>query len=129
MKIGEMIDVLEAYRDGKEIEGRRFNNDVWEKCDLPAWCFSEFNYRIKPEPENPKTRLIRVEELPMPCFVSGCVVDAPTRLLVSGYCDGDQTIRAGGKWVKVPEFYKFSPDGKDWYKFEVNADTGEWIKS
>lgn len=43
----EMIDVIQAYRDGKSVE---YNNgdDIWIPIDMPTWNFNKFTYRVKP---------------------------------------------------------------------------------
>ena len=50
--IESMIEVLQAYKDGKKIE---FNPDgFWWPCDEeggPAWNFDKFQYRIAQEPK------------------------------------------------------------------------------
>lgn len=47
--IDEMIAVMKAYQEGKEIEFR-CNGSVfkeWEKTDSPAWNWGVNDYRIK----------------------------------------------------------------------------------
>jgi hypothetical protein len=44
----EMINVMQAYVDGKEIEYQ--DNDNWLKTNYPSWDWKNFVYRIKPEP-------------------------------------------------------------------------------
>ena len=48
--IESMIEVLQAYKDGKKIE---FLNivGVWEKLTNPSWDFRAYEYRIAPEPK------------------------------------------------------------------------------
>lgn len=41
----EMIDVLKAYEEGKEIE--IYDGRAWIKCNPPLWNFALFNYRVK----------------------------------------------------------------------------------
>ena len=41
----EMIDVLKAYEEGKEIE--IYDGRAWIKCNPPLWNFATFNYRVK----------------------------------------------------------------------------------
>jgi hypothetical protein len=53
MDLDEMIAVLQAAKEGKEIEVQ-FPNTVggqkWHDAISPIWNFSNGNYRIKPEP-------------------------------------------------------------------------------
>lgn len=49
----EMIAVIQAHKDGKEIEFRdqRFTEfKEWVQCREPHWNFRDCTYRIKPEP-------------------------------------------------------------------------------
>ena len=42
--------LIHAWADGAEIEIRRSADAPWEKTEAPKW-YSEFEYRIKPEPK------------------------------------------------------------------------------
>jgi hypothetical protein len=45
----EMIEVIEAHRDGYEIQVRPVDSTYeWEKCIDPSWNFSVSEYRTKP---------------------------------------------------------------------------------
>ena len=47
----EMIDVIAAYRDGKQIERRPVGNvrsDAWIPVQTPEWNFVINDYRVKP---------------------------------------------------------------------------------
>lgn len=41
----EMIEVIKAYEEGKEIE--IWDGRAWLKCEPPLWNFAVFNYRVK----------------------------------------------------------------------------------
>lgn len=45
----EMIAVMQAYVDGKEIE--LFNSKTWEHIIDPAWNWRNNDYRVKETPE------------------------------------------------------------------------------
>ena len=51
----EMIAVMQAYEDGKEIEFKPHTGKTWISMKLttipPIWSWSSDDYRIKPEPE------------------------------------------------------------------------------
>lgn len=52
-ELNRKIAVMEAYRDGREIEYRRYAYQIdWrDSADpSPAWNWAEFDYRVKPEP-------------------------------------------------------------------------------
>jgi hypothetical protein len=48
MSTKEMIAVMQAFDDGKVIQ---FKGDLgtWQDCN-PSWNWSEYEYRVKPEP-------------------------------------------------------------------------------
>lgn len=55
MTIDEMIEVLEAYKNGKEIEYcDKFISSIsgWNIVENPIWDFGNFNYRVKKAPTN-----------------------------------------------------------------------------
>jgi hypothetical protein len=53
----EMIAVIQAHKEGKEIQFRCVDDfdKTWTSYSesSPSWNFSEFEYRIKPEPRKP----------------------------------------------------------------------------
>lgn len=51
MKHNEMINVIQAHKDGKMIQYRLQNHNTgeWQDTDNPMFNFGEFDYRIKPE--------------------------------------------------------------------------------
>lgn len=51
MKTSEMIAVMQAYEEGKEIEFRSKGSNVWH-CTNPEWNWAESEYRVKPEIKN-----------------------------------------------------------------------------
>ena len=46
----EIIEVVTAFRDGKEIERMAIHNREWLTTDHPRWNFGSCRYRVKPEP-------------------------------------------------------------------------------
>lgn len=46
----ELLPMIKAFAEGKEIEYYDCNNDDWIKTDTPIWK-SKINYRMKPEPK------------------------------------------------------------------------------
>lgn len=55
MTTEEMIEVMKAYTEGKHVEYRGTKNDPWREA-IPRWDWNNFEYRIKPEKEEPKYR-------------------------------------------------------------------------
>ena len=47
--INEIIEILQAYQHGEEIEWE-IDRDVWELTTTPLWNFNQNRYRIKPQP-------------------------------------------------------------------------------
>lgn len=60
MTTKEMIAVMQASEEGKTIEYRisRISDpaakDEWDENQAPAWNWSEYDYRVKPEPREIK---------------------------------------------------------------------------
>ena len=46
----ELLPVIQAFAEGKEIEYYDCNDDDWIETDCPIWA-KESQYRIKPEPK------------------------------------------------------------------------------
>lgn len=45
-----MIEVMQAYVDGKEVEYKRTPNDAWISWHNISWDWAKFNYRIAETP-------------------------------------------------------------------------------
>ena len=43
----EIIEVVQAFEDGKEIEYYICGNSVWHTTEDPTWNFKECKYRVK----------------------------------------------------------------------------------
>ena len=59
----DMIKIMQAYADGKEIQVALKDYNVWENplyMGIPLWNWEKYKYRIKPEP---KYRPLKPEEL------------------------------------------------------------------
>lgn len=50
MIIDQMISVLQAAREGKQIERRVKGTKNWIDGTIPSWNFCDIEYRVKPEP-------------------------------------------------------------------------------
>ena len=51
MTTDDMIDVLTAFRDGKDLQFRRGDESrPWEDTENPRFNFNICEYRVKPEP-------------------------------------------------------------------------------
>lgn len=48
--IKEMVEVMEAFEDGKKIQLRNRFINIWVDTEYPIWDWSTCEYRIKPEP-------------------------------------------------------------------------------
>jgi hypothetical protein len=47
MTLDEQIAVMQAFRDGAEIEMRKFGNTKWVSAGDPNWDWANWNYRVK----------------------------------------------------------------------------------
>lgn len=52
--IQEMIAVMQAYEDGKEIELRRLADSKYYDCKNPSWNWDNYDYRVKVVKEAPE---------------------------------------------------------------------------
>ena len=43
----EMIEVMEAYERGEQIEACLWNKNDWRNVEYPAWNWKWFDYRVK----------------------------------------------------------------------------------
>jgi len=50
MNHDEMIEVIQAHKDGKTIQLRHKNQPKWVDFSKPLWNFDNTDYRVKPEP-------------------------------------------------------------------------------
>lgn len=53
MNYDQMIEVLQAAKDGKAIQCRWVNAspyNYWRDVEKPTWSFAAYDYRVKPEP-------------------------------------------------------------------------------
>lgn len=51
----QMIEVMKAFEDGKEIECSVKEQNRWTINTNPVWNWREFDYRIREEPKKMKT--------------------------------------------------------------------------
>lgn len=47
----EMIAVITAHKEGKQIQARQIGSTNWVDIEDPSWNFVSVSYRIKPEPK------------------------------------------------------------------------------
>lgn len=53
MTIEKMIEVMTAYKEGKQIQRRECGFNAWYDISEPLWNWDDFDYRIKAEEEKP----------------------------------------------------------------------------
>lgn len=47
----ELIAVIQAYKEGKQIQWKAEHSEIWRDCEgSPCWDFNHIDYRIKPKP-------------------------------------------------------------------------------
>lgn len=82
----ELLPIIQAYSEGKEIEASNKNGCVsaWEHTNSPSWR-EDFDYRIKQEP---KLRPWKPEEVP----VGACLKSKTT---------GERTLILANWWNKI----------------------------
>ncbi len=68
MEHDEIIAVVQAHKDGKDIQFFNRIDKRWNGINPPAWDFASHDYRVKPEPREWDMVL---------CCGSMCSCDAP----------------------------------------------------
>lgn len=53
-----MIEVMQAYVDGEEIEFKSNSIGVWKKTKNPGWYWNEWNYRIADKGKDMENRIL-----------------------------------------------------------------------
>jgi len=96
----EMIEVMEAYERGEQIECRSLMGDVWSLLPTPLWDWQGCDYRVKPEP---KLRPWKPEEVPLGAVVrdkkdgaKGLIVAVSEEAIEigqDGYYDFDELLK------------------------------------
>ena len=77
----EMIAVIQAHKEGKQIQSRQISGGEWANT-IPLWNFSIAEYRIKPaEPKKVK----------MLCWFDGGVL-----------VWRDSRLPVPGNWIRIP---------------------------
>lgn len=59
----DMIEVLEAYIKGEEIELSDIDDNIWIDMTIPEWNFENYKYRIKHKEENIKAKFKQGDEI------------------------------------------------------------------
>lgn len=117
--IQEMIEVMQAFEEGKPIQFWSRASKDWEDCTVPIWNWAAYDYRIKPE--EPKESKYRQYEnviefiddykerfnLQTIWLRGGAGCNSGLRLLVIGF-DGDKNdVDIGGLgWFGMEPLFK-----------------------
>lgn len=87
----------EAWEDGKTVQHRHIRGDLWKDWELkerPSFWDPEREWRIKPEPPQPKYRVWKPEEVPV-----GAVIrprnERGHSWIIAGYSCNNGTIAIG----------------------------------
>jgi len=112
--IDEMIAVMTAYNEGKQIELRSLDDeeDIWGYIEDPVWDWRDYDYRIKPEkPKLTYRPYDSEEELDEAIKEHGIWLrkkDVTSRILIIGYnCAGVYVILNGGKYSPFNAMFEF----------------------
>ena len=67
MSDDEIIEVVQARRDGKRIQAQTKNitNNWTDVTSAPSWNFNDVDFRIAPEPRKPRDWLIHIPKKPI----------------------------------------------------------------
>lgn len=108
-----MIKILQAFKDGKEIEYDAGDN--WVKADPLAFNFDNVNYRIKSQPE-----YVPFTHLDYELFMGKIIIDGGgKRQIVLAFDDVDiTTTRSNFGYARAFEVFKFI-DGSIFGKLKI----------
>ena len=65
MSDDEILEVVQAHKEGKKIESRPLHLDQWFpilSLSSPTWNFAENDYRVAPEPRKPREWRLKFDE-------------------------------------------------------------------
>lgn len=109
MTTNEMIAVMQAYADGKEIEFRSaYTKEEYVKCFNATWNWAEFDYRIKhdPKPESEYVPYDNVKEVDRDRWVYNKNRRSLHRIGGIG-CEDDNTILIiGDGWKSLDKLFR-----------------------
>lgn len=116
MTTKEMIEVMQAYERGEEIEARLANyEDRWGDANAPLWNWECFEYRIKPkEKRGPKFKigdvLVHLEKEGQPLYRG----------------DIYRVVSIGEKYTAEEEGYQYKGAYEHFEKIFIKADDVLW---
>lgn len=129
MTTKEMIEVLQAYEAGKDIEMKENEEESWREVKCPFWVWENFKLRIKPKEKQPKFKvgdvLVRLADEGLPlasrdiCRISS--VEAK-EYGIQNLCKGGGSIF--GPLERIDLFY-VKTDDVLWF-WEYQNVSGEW---
>lgn len=122
----EMIEVLQAFIDGKVIQSKlckELSKSVdWADTSNPVWRWDVYNYRIKPEP---KLVPLTINDIPPICWIRVKGDCNRFEHLVTSCCITYISFN-GGKttWRELFErSFEYSSDRKTWLPCHKNEGT------
>lgn len=102
-------DLVEAFKNGAEIEFKHKENAEWTGIENPSFCLEGYDYRIKP---STKLRPWKPEEVPV-----GARICAPWMNSIISWCER----RESNQWfVGCPDG---TPEGRRWNLSELHEFT------
>lgn len=121
MNLDEMIAVMQGAKEGKRIECQKRHPHSteppgWAAVLYPVWNWEITRYRLAPEP---KKRLIRVEELPSPMWITNNEKDPLVSLVCGVAKDGSRLFLSNEFRFTLEEAAK-----KGW--LWSNSHSGPW---
>lgn len=112
----EIIAVVQAFKDGKQIQAR-YRNEEWVDLCAPTWEFSRLEYRVKPES---KRRWYTVKEL----LALGAVL--VRRVGTDAVSMARADILHGRPVILNPRSLAWHITSNNFHDFEVSTDGENW---
>ena len=126
MTTQEMIEVMQAYEAGEDIEMKENEKEDWREVKCPFWVWENFKLRVKPKEKQPKFKvgdvLVHLEKEGQSLYRG----DIFRVLLIDGeYVAKDETgLRCTGECEHFERIF-IKADDVLWY-WEYQDEAGDW---
>ena len=94
----EMIQVIQAHKEGKQLQYRGKHSHWADIIDPPAWAFHAYDYRVKPEP-----RVVWINEYPRTVLGDTRLSTTAHPSKESAAFDASSSVIATRKFIEVLE--------------------------
>lgn len=119
MTTKEMIEVMQAFKDGKEIELSDSGENNWKLDIFPVWDWYLYKYRIKPEPQY--VPYDSVSEVDKDKWIKNKESGRLHRIEGLDPKDKDHAVRLYNGWFNLKELFEY-------YTYEDGTPCGKKVE-